>query len=1337
MKIIVILLLFSISYVFAGTLTKTDACICKQILSQNDCATQNDCQWNSVSGLCETRKSTDIESYCSQSTTCPITGCAFYNKKCKPFSGCTVYIATTHADCQAISPLCTSNGEKCITVSATCDEYLVQIACQINTQQYPCFWDSQNSKCQEIASCDQFPTTYDSHEKCQSMGVLKSIKCTAKETGGCINIEDDCTKYTEKGCVVNSLGNSCFWDNAACKEKTCVNAPTTYNTQAQCKQYMSTCSVNENMAGCIDSPSSCENYTKEGQCVSVNGQICFWFSITCSEGQQNCTASSGCKVWSCENALSTTNTDQLCQQFKSECTVNATNTGCIKRATACNLYTTQNQCVKTLDESQKCYWNGTGCVSMSCTNAVLTTYNESNCSKFMPTCTLVNDKCGVRTCNTYPTEKLCSIDYQNQQCVWSGSCVLRTCQNAGDEYNTHNECQSWLTSCTVQNDLTGCQTQELTCPKYLKQEQCYKANNNAIQCLWIDNKCVQKTCNTASTLTSTDDECNIYLGGCMINNNQAGCVARKTNCSDLLSFQCTFTLSGQLCFWNGTQCVDRTCTQAKYNTYRACTTFLSSCTVSYTGTNFDGCTSKQQLCSDYQYEQNCIESLTDGKCIWNKKASPNACQVRTCANSDQTTSDAACNNHLSTCTVNVAKTGCIERYDKCSLFTSQINCIKNLTGGECLWYNNACTDRTCDKADKTFTTHDACQSYSSKCTTNGKGCINIDICTSYTLKSGCIVDKNNRNCAFQPSCNVLQCSDAPQSYSTDQDCRNFKSECTTNGSGCVLRTTCTDAYIQEACVTDSSNNKCAWINNRCVNFGCSSAPSKYVTEKECQLYKQGCTVNQSGGCIQKGTCKDAKIQAACTTDKDGNECEFSAAGCRDKVCSDYTFTTHKECQAAKSTCTTDGTKCVNQQNCSLKTKSGCFYGSDGPCLWINNACYAYTSCQSLIFSDHTSCYSFSNECTTDGISCIAIDKCANLAEQSCYQGTDGRCVYSPDSLNGQSKCKVYDGCKSAFFNTHVQCQLVDATCTTDEASCIDLQDCTSYTKQSTCNIDQKNNKCYYDDKEKKCVQLECKYITLTTHQECNDQLSTCTTDNTKCITMGKCETYAKDYCNTSLGTDGKCLYDPNVVKCRLALCTELNDNCSQISNCVDSGIGCVVKATCDKYETEIACKQGGSDGLCVWYLNNGEGACKLMTSCSDGSSNKEACTQKSWNCQWTETSTQTACAQHTCSSKYKETGICQPILDFEQKNYELCALTSSQCISMEFASLIQSNCFQATAYTYTWDSVNSKCLKCGTTFTNNTNNQSNNSNNDTNQTDTNSQSPIIFTFIIMIISIYI
>lgn len=61
---------------------------------------------------------------------------------------------------------------------------------------------------------------------------------------------------------------------------------------------------------------------------------------------------------------------------------------------------------------------------------------------------------------------------------------------------------------------------------------------------------------------------------------------------------------------------------------------MSTCTVLYDGTKFNGCIIKSDKCSDYLFEFNCIDSLTEGRCIWNKKASPNACEVRSCSNSD-------------------------------------------------------------------------------------------------------------------------------------------------------------------------------------------------------------------------------------------------------------------------------------------------------------------------------------------------------------------------------------------------------------------------------------------------------------------------------------------------------------------------------------------------------------------------------------------------------------------------------------------------------------------------------------------------------------------------------
>lgn len=57
----------------------------------------------------------------------------------------------------------------------------------------------------------------------------------------------------QKACVTDKSGTKvCFWDstNSACKEKTCANAPTTNTSYDQCKNYLSTCTLNDASAGC-------------------------------------------------------------------------------------------------------------------------------------------------------------------------------------------------------------------------------------------------------------------------------------------------------------------------------------------------------------------------------------------------------------------------------------------------------------------------------------------------------------------------------------------------------------------------------------------------------------------------------------------------------------------------------------------------------------------------------------------------------------------------------------------------------------------------------------------------------------------------------------------------------------------------------------------------------------------------------------------------------------------------------------------------------------------------------------------------------------------------------
>lgn len=60
----------------------------------------------------------------------------------------------------------------------------------------------------------------------------------------------------------------------------------------------------------------------------------------------------------------------------------------------------------------------------------------------------------------------------------------------------------------------------------------------------------------------------------------------------------------------------------------------------------------------------------------------------------------------------------------------------------------------------------------------------------------------------------------------------------------------------------------------------------------------------------------------------------------------------------------------------------------------------------------------------------------------------------------------------------------------------------------------------------------CSHLNFTNHNECNNALNTCTSDNMKCIKIDKCETYGYNYCHLAPSLDGKCIYDSKDNICR-------------------------------------------------------------------------------------------------------------------------------------------------------------------------------------------------------------
>lgn len=75
---------------------------------------------------------------------------------------------------------------------------------------------------------------------------------------------------------------------------------------------MSTCSLNEKSAGCLVSPSKCEDYTTKDQCVKLGDDICFWSVVICEAAATNCTPSANCLTWNCSNAPASKITDLAC-----------------------------------------------------------------------------------------------------------------------------------------------------------------------------------------------------------------------------------------------------------------------------------------------------------------------------------------------------------------------------------------------------------------------------------------------------------------------------------------------------------------------------------------------------------------------------------------------------------------------------------------------------------------------------------------------------------------------------------------------------------------------------------------------------------------------------------------------------------------------------------------------------------------------------------------------------------------------------------------------------------------------------------------------------------------
>ncbi|CAD8158053.1 unnamed protein product [Paramecium octaurelia] len=231
--------------------------------------------------------------------------------------------------------------------------------------------------------------------------------------------------------------------------KECSSAQLNLYTAHSCRQYFGvSCSVIKNLNGCKTGQSFCMDYN-HNQCISdgqinLNGVECFW-----NEDK------STCQERICANGPSNASSHQECANFLSTCQKG----GC--RIKGCFDY--QYAIDASIFEGKRCVTNGIRCALR-------------------------------KECKDINIEDGCKFDINLNPCVWiDEKCYSKTCQTAQVALTKHEDCNSYLSYCTVKQG-GGC-TNKQNCKDYQIQEACFTDGEN-FECIWDVNlsKCFSNQC---------------------------------------------------------------------------------------------------------------------------------------------------------------------------------------------------------------------------------------------------------------------------------------------------------------------------------------------------------------------------------------------------------------------------------------------------------------------------------------------------------------------------------------------------------------------------------------------------------------------------------------------------------------------------------------------------------------------------------------------------------------------------------------------------------------------------------------------------------------------------
>ncbi|CAK70234.1 unnamed protein product (macronuclear) [Paramecium tetraurelia] len=264
-----------------------------------------------------------------------------------------------------------------------------------------------------------------------------------------------------------------------------------------------------------------------------------------------------------------------------------------------------------------CAWVDGQCTFFTdCTAFNKTT--DSDCQAISNKCITDGTHCvEIDTCDKYKKQQSCVKSLFGSLCYWdtkNNNCVdADTCDKLPIKFQTDKECRHEIQSCTAKSG-GGCVDSGVNCSDQSLEIQCVWDQSMKMECYWNGTQCKDRICDNAPTTLNTDDSCQLFKtdGSCTTKQN-GGCITRTTCQAASIQAACIKNSTNEDCYWTGTTCVDKICSNAPttLTTNSACAAFSKGCITKQGG----GCVLNGD-CSAANISTACVKNINNFDCIW-------------------------------------------------------------------------------------------------------------------------------------------------------------------------------------------------------------------------------------------------------------------------------------------------------------------------------------------------------------------------------------------------------------------------------------------------------------------------------------------------------------------------------------------------------------------------------------------------------------------------------------------------------------------------------------------------------------------------------------------------